>query len=134
VRRRLVRDSSSARFELIVALGAVLQAVRAAGGEQVAEHGELVVLREVGGVGLDRERTLGGALGTAVAAAEVLGQRIAQGRLRGAVAACHAPLAGALRQAGERVDRLDRRDEHEAGSDSTSRNRFSEVSSRHAPQ
>ena len=80
----------------------------------MAEDGEFVVLREIGRVGLDRERALRGHLRTAVAAAEVLSQRVAQRSLRGAVAARHAPLTGPLRQAGQRVHRLDRGHQHDA--------------------
>ena len=40
--------------QLLVAQRPVLQAMRAAGGEQVAEHGELVVLGQLGRLDLDR--------------------------------------------------------------------------------
>jgi hypothetical protein len=69
----------------------------------VAEHGELVVLRELGRLGLDRERALRRLLRRGVAAAEVLRERVAQRRLAAAVAPRDAPLARALRQADERV-------------------------------
>src|SRR6478672_4780222 len=44
--------------QLFVAQGAVLDPMRAAGREQVPEDGELVVLRQLGRLGLDREGTL----------------------------------------------------------------------------
>ena len=95
----LRRDSSSALAELLVARRAILQAVRAARGKQVGEHGELVVLHQIRRVDLDRERALGRLLRAAVAAAEILGQRVAQRRLRGAVASRDAPFARPPRQA-----------------------------------
>ena len=102
-RRRAALRRARARGAAPRRARAVLQAMRAAGGEQVAEHGELVVLRQLGRLGLDRERALRRLLGAAVAAAEVLRQRVAQRRLAGAVAPRGAPLARALRQADERV-------------------------------
>ena len=119
--------------QLLVARGAVLQPVRAAGGEQVAEHGELVVLRQLGRVGLDRQRALRRLLGAAVAAAEILRQRLAQRRLRAAVAPRDAPLARAPRQADQRVQRLDQATSTKQVPSSSSRNRFSETSRRQPP-
>src|SRR5258705_13420675 len=65
-------------LELLVALDAVLQAMRAARREQMAEHGELVVLRQIGRVGLNGQGTLRRGLRAAVATAEALSQRLAQ--------------------------------------------------------
>ena len=91
--------------------------MRAAGGEQVAEDRELVVLGELGRLGLDREGALRRLLGTRVAAAEVLRERVAKRGLAGAIAPRGAPLARPSRQADQRVDRLDDRDEQEARPD-----------------
>ena len=103
--------------QLLVAQRPVLQAVGAACGEQVAEHGEFVVLGQLGRVDLDRERALRRLLGPAVAAAEVLRQGFAQRRLAAAVAPGDAPLARPPRQADERGQRLDHGDDQETGAD-----------------
>ena len=71
----------------------------------------------------------------AVAAAEILRQRFAQRGLRAAVAARRAPLVRALRQPGQRADRL----HHASPARSRCRaaaamNRFSDMSSRQPPQ
>jgi len=83
----------------------------------VAEHGELVVLGQLGRLDLDRERALRRLLGPGVAAAEILGEGVAQRRLAAAVAPGDSPLARSPRQADERRQRLDHGDEQETGAD-----------------
>ena len=103
--------------QLLVAQGPVLQPMRAAGGEQVAEHGELVVLGQLGRLDLDRQRALRRLLGPRVAAAEVLRQGVAQRGLAAAVAPGDAPFARPPRQADQRAQRLDHGDDQEARAD-----------------
>jgi hypothetical protein len=103
--------------KLLVAQGAVLHPVRAAGGEKVAEHGEFVVLRQLGRLGLDRERALRRLLGARVAAAEVL--REAPRATPPARCGRAGPFATRARagQADQRVDALDDGDEEKARAD-----------------
>jgi hypothetical protein len=98
-RRRAAPRQLERALQLLVAVHAVLQAVVAAGGEQVAEYGELVVLRQLGRLGLDEEGALRRLLRAAVAPAEILRQRLAQPGLRRLIAARDAPGVGTARQA-----------------------------------
>ena len=115
-RRALLRQLERAP-QLLVAQRPVLEPMRAARGEQVSEDRELVVLGQLGRLGLDRERALRRFLRPGVATAEVLGQRLAQRRLAAAIAPRGAPFARPLRQADERVHALDHGDQQEAGAD-----------------
>ena len=116
-RRRAALRQLEGASQFLVAQGPVLEAMRAARGEQVGEDGEFVVLRQLGRLGLDRERALRRLLRPRVAAAEVLGERLAQRRLAAAIAARGAPFARPSRQADERVHALDHGDEQEARAD-----------------